>query len=650
MSISAPTALHVLRLVWRHPPTWRSFATVVRLKELDEGSSSFFTPDRSSPNEDTDIAPVSNFLEAYPDEYEAVSSSLPSRHLVPVDIPWPTLFPPSEAAPAKRRLSQPHRIRSLVGPREPKHYPDHPLAITKPCDPMARLVLAGDLDGARKVYTQLSELKLPIQDRFIYLPAAISCLEANDCEGFLFWMGLYPNRPATKDHSGLRHTWYPILIRLLREHTLDIELLLDFTYLAAGRGFLPTIFHPIIRHLAHVLPPEESIEVLRQAMRCYRSVTIPSGSDTDRGVFVRDLINKQVNEWWNAYLRALVTAGWKFAAQALYERSDVVWEEFTKNVVTEEIDFDSRTMIEITQATAMRDEVVPHILDIPESLPDDLVKQVQRAVTQQISAAKLAKILQELDLFTGSHPTFLLDFEREFCDNPAEQSTHHTTVYRQKTWWHATMLKQRDKRDFKGVINTFRNQFLWVGLPGTPPTIRESDPVNPSPLYPSIMTITTVLPILIDLLPGPHATTVPALHATYLARASHFPPALRPTSATHLVFVRALVRHIGGQAGAAGIRLIAEAGFDPGEQPCAFVLKSFVSEGNLDAMCDLLDRMDARDPIVDQGTVRFSWPSLEAYQSLVRILAEKGQMEVARAVLERARRRYDLRPQEISEL
>ncbi len=645
MTTTAGNSLHVLRLIWRQPIIRRPLATAARLKELDEPERpSFFSPDRSAFAEAQQSVPKSDFLEPESSEYETISVALPRRSFKAVNLPWPTVFPPAQA---QRSSSPRHRIKSIVGLREPKHNPDHPLARPKPCDPLARLVLAGDFAGARRVFDELRASKIPIQDRLIYLPAAISCLEAKDPEGFLFWLCLYPNRPATKTHNDLRDTWYPVVLQLIRQHTLDTELLADFIHQAAGRGLLPIVFLPLMRHLIHILPPQESIRVSREVFERYKRATIPAGSITERGRFVESIVIGQVDAWWNACVRGLVMAGWSEAAATVCEGSDAEWSEFTRKMVSEALD--DRHVSTLPAYEVLTPESPEDCFEHVHG-PLGLAKQLRHALHSEIRADQLAPILRALEQVKYSHPTLLDRFNRRFCQSSIGVPSQHALVPKQKVWWHAMMISLLDRGErpnhresgggnAQAVIHIFMTKFVWIGLPGRPPRV-PSSPNNSImfPLLPSIYIINTLLPCILDGLPDPVESFLAAYHAAYLAQAIHLPPVLRPNSDTHELFIRSLILHLDtAEAGLSGLQAIVEAGFDPGERCYSRVLAKLVKENNFAVFDDLIARMEAR-ALIGNGGLTLPIPDQKTYEILGRQMEGKRRLEDAEKLYKKARR------------
>ncbi|CAD6563774.1 MAG: hypothetical protein TREMPRED_001374 [Tremellales sp. Tagirdzhanova-0007] len=632
------SALHVLRLVWRQNTRQRSIASLADWAELDDSSSeqSFFAPaDQSVLAEHANTTQGTAFLECESREYDRARLALPIRRMEPIIIPWPTIFPPLRDKTLSALVE--HRIHSLVRPREARHFPDHPLAKPKPCDPIARLVLAGDLAAAGQVYTELRDSHTP-QARFIYLPAAVSCLEAGDQEGFIFWLKLYPNRPATKDHSDLRQTWFPILSRLLRDHRHDTAFLTEFTYLAASKGILPTIIHPMLRHFTHVLPPQESIMLFRRALELYREVTIPNESQSERGHGFRLTVHAQLDKWWNAYLRALVSAGWQEAAAALYRQSDAVWDDFTRQMMVEFADKDACQISGPDNGSSTEDDQVD---DVELGRPD-LPKQIRRALRYDDGLKGLSKVLVALQQVASSHPTLSDRFHRRFCQplSRTQISTHHTVVTRQRAWWHAVMLNYQNTGDDQAVIRTFLEHFHWIGLPGSPPTTQmEAKPLQMSPLYPSRRVLITFLESHLKLLPEPIARHLPSFHSAYLAHAVKLSPQLSPDPSLQAVFLTELCQRLGLEAGLDGLNEIIQAGFDPGPPSYSVILRKCAEDREHAKMFQLLDQMEARSDVEGGGST-FSAPAMWTYVSLVRILNASGHRKLAGIVMMRGRRQH----------
>ncbi|KAK4686026.1 hypothetical protein P7C73_g4115, partial [Tremellales sp. Uapishka_1] len=316
MSIRSKNALYVLGLVWRGQQATRTLSTAVLHHPFA-----------------VDVAPVSesrtdSFLESETTEYQSIGSTLPPRSNIPKPIPWPTLFPDPAQAVASPTVSS--KITT-------------PPLVRKPCDLLSSLVASNRLSAARTVHSELVSLHTPIQHRFIYLDAALASLDGAEKgkEEFLFWMTLYPNRPATVSHPGLKQIWLPVVSRLVNEYPSDTDFLASFLHVSAQKGLLPVVLSPIMTHLVLLAPPVRSRSILESAVREYELATTSVDSSTERAQWQRTIVGPQIQSWWKQYVRGLAMAGYKAEAKALFDSPPrgVTFDagSFTYKLVSEEL-------------------------------------------------------------------------------------------------------------------------------------------------------------------------------------------------------------------------------------------------------------------------------------------------------------------------
>ncbi|WWD19875.1 hypothetical protein CI109_104343 [Kwoniella shandongensis] len=603
MSMSR-NALYVLRMVLQgqgRSASVRSLSTAALARDVDISSSSSPTTSSSNTVEATATSSsssstpsfIDSFLEPESPEYTTVSLTLPPRQFHADPIPWPTLFPHHHHATGKKQ---------------------------KFCDPLYRLVITRQYDDALRIYEELKDHGVHIQHRHIYLDAATAALRRGKRAAFLRWLELYPNRPATSNHPGLKSIWQPIIHQVATNSKGDTKLLFRFLNVTAEKGLTPTILPPLLPQLAFTLPPHESRDILEQVVATYRGATTSSTSTSVKATIQEEVVSQQVGKWWSTYLRQLLVAGWDEAAQRLYESppNGLIWDEFTDKVAREELGLSSITIDQLADDSMSSDStsLATHIRAALHDLP-----------TPNHLAALIRTLSQE-EVHTH-YPTLLARFERRFTRPPTTHRDRTTPTIQHRLWLHAEIINLQREGRHKHALELFQNRFIWSGLPDHPSFLSSSDSVSQR-CYPTIQIITTILPSLLQTLPQPVEESIMAYHHLYLDLISSLPPSLRPTSTTHAVFLRHITKFVGPAAGLNALRTLEDRGCALDEACHAAVLYSLGGRRRTHQMYQLLEEMEGERGV---GVSR------RTYRGLVAILVKTGLGEDAEKVFWRARKR-----------
>ena len=572
MTTRAPAgnALYVLRLVLQLQTVsaTRGFSTAVidrereRNRDRDLSTSSGSWTGQSlfpglkalaSKSVSEDEGKVVDFLEDEGTEYSAVTDVLPSRSSHARPIPWPTIFAHpdrdgqnnSEAGSSRR-------------------------TIPRLCDSVARLVGEGDLIGARKVHDELKSHGSFVQARFIYLDAAKQCLQADDTEGFLFWLRLYPNRPATRSHPGLRSVWEPITNQIINQYTYDVELLRTYGMECGRMGVLPAVIHTLIRHFIFITTPERSRQLIAEILSTYKQHTTSVTSTSDRAKRQLQIVQNQVDAWTEAYKQTVAANGY-FADQELREA----------------------------------DLITPYVgITIPPEIKK-LRDRIEFAIETPPVAADLVRLI--IAIRTSETPEDENDFREHFIRPPhiRVRELQVPSEVRAYEWWRAIMMVESKRGSVQGVIDTFQQHFHWFGLPDHPCRRNlpaQDDTATRSLLYPGRSIMTTLLPALRATLPSfdgeneSHDDII-AFHKAYLDCCRHAPPILQPDGHIHNVFIRAIAHYCSTDAAITAIRTIASYGYDCGVQSMTTLLIAFGRSSQYDEMFTLLEAMERGDSI-----------------------------------------------------
>lgn len=621
MLAPARNAYYVVGLVLRQSITRTYASTATLLRDVIDNETDL----------DSENAPVSfDFLEAASSEYEEVSIVLPHRTYRPQPIPWPTILAP-------RPTSDPILTEKA-----------------RPCDGVVRKVLEDEFSGARVLAEELLATRQHVRHRAVYLNTALTRLETNDTNGFLFWLSLYPNRPAMRNHNDLKATWLPLVYRLIHERTHDTRLLSEFLRMTGKKGLLPTVYAPLMSHIQHITSPEDSFDISGRAIEAYRISTTSLKSESYRAKAWRELVSKQISNWWNKYLRGLISAGWVKAAGMLFHSNipAAKWDEHTRKMAREELESLERQYSDLPDveageyftAFAQSSEQLGYRQD-PMNMPEEdvdnrfarnpmsspsadlpLTERIRQAAQSGLDPAPLADLLQTLNQDPKCQPILDL-FHQAFCRLDESGGPHNRSNYRARTWIHAEIISHLRKGDDQSALRIYQERFLWYGLPDHP-FRHQSFPgkIQPLPIKPTIHLSTTLIPSLLRTLPQPLSSSIPSFHSSYLTIAQHLPPSSKPTAATHGTFLRQICHHLGPDIGIAAMRNIVGAGFQPGRSACTAVVLSFAGRGRFEEMLELLGRME-------DGEGRMERPVERDYEALVGILGRKGEFEIVEKVL-----------------
>lgn len=597
MARSTGTALYVLRLVLQREtlPATRYFSTAVidrerdRSKEREASSSSSWTGHSLFPglkalasrSVSEDEGHLVDFLEDEGTEYTAVNGVLPTRSSQAKPIPWPTIF----AHPERER----DQSAAEAGPSRP---------MSRLCDPIVRLVEEGDLVGARKVYDELKSHGLFVQPRFVYLEAAKQRLEANDTEGFLFWLRLYPNRPATSNHPGLRAVWEPITNLIINQYTFDMDFLGRYGMECARMGVLPAVVHVLIRHFTFITTPDKSRQVVADVLSTYKQHTTSATSTSERARRQHQIVQSQVDAWTEAYKQAVASHGY-----------------FTDQVMRQ------------------ADLVTPYV---PITIPPE-IKRLRDRIEFAIETPPVAADLVRLIIYIRANetPEDETDFRERFIRPPhiRARELDVPSEIRAYEWWRAIMMVESRRGSSQGVIDTFQRHFHWFGLPDHPcrrSSLASDDTESRSLLYPRRSIMTTLLPALRATLPSFQGDTpsethddIIAFHKSYLEQCRHAPPILQPDGHIHNIFIRAIAHYCSTDAAITAIRTIASYGYDCGVQSMTTLLIAFGRSSQYDEMFTLLEAMERGDSI-QRDTVPLD-PALES-STIPRTEIESGML------------------------
>lgn len=649
--MSSRNALYVLRLIWRDRPTPgsqaldarrktdRSFVTAAVGKESTDGHFTFFSElTRSHPQVATNATQTGSidFLENDSVEYTSALATLPDRDPTPRPIPWPTLFPhdsPSNIT-STDRTERVHRSNLLSTQRTKRTY-------ARSCDTLARMVEAKNYVSARTVFTELRSLNVPIQSRAVYLSAALASLDQNDKEGFLFWLELYPNRPATGNHPALKRTWEPVVRVLMQDHTADLGFLEGFLGVAARKGFLTAVLDPLISHLSLIATPSTSRRVLQETIDGYISATSSSTSTSVRAKTHLQAGRVHVERWWHIYLRSLTLSGWNNDARELLNNppTGIIWDAFTQQFVQEELEAPRGThgkSYEAGEESWMSKQVVP-------TLEERMEIALQPDTTP--SPNRLAVLIERLE---RSLPSSVSGFRRRFCHPPGTHAGRTVPTVREQIWSHAIMIIHSRRSEHQLVIDTFRSRFLWYGIPGHPlqprRASRTSDSrstasdisgrdtrrrASPHLIHPSKQILTTLIPSLLATLP---TTALIAFHQSYLSLSHTLPPVLNADPHIHLTFIRAITHRLGPDIAVDALNQIMEHGYDPGLSAWTTLLLSLAGRGRFEEMFELLEGMRVGAIV---GQERNGWtgplprPEVKTYTWVEGVVRKKGEEVMA---------------------
>ncbi|KAL7424535.1 hypothetical protein Q5752_000219 [Cryptotrichosporon argae] len=565
--------LHVLRLVLYRGYT----SSAVPLHAVD--ARALFAPSSSPFSLPASTLPPgrADFLEPESAEYERATSLLPRQTLPAAPVPWPSLFP---------------------------HEPPRARARARPCDLVARLVAEDRLRAARTVVGELRALHTPIQHRALYLRAALSALAddaasapADAKAGFLSWLALCPNRPATRNTPALRAAWEPVLARVLT-HAADHAFVAAFLELAGAKGLLPTVMGPVVPLLATLVPPDLSGDAMRRATAAYRQSTAggqsQSKSNSKRASARAAIVDAQIAGWWNTYARAVFLAGWGELAPP----SGVTWDAVTlafyagetlapNAAADDDADADGPSPV---KASADADSAAH--LAVP-GRPDLLARmQAALAARTTIAPRDLAVLLRDLAPFPAARAAFAA----RFC---AARPGRASLTRAEAKYACARMLVLRSRGAHDGALRVFAATFHWLGLPplgraiAAPSELRSRAGAGPGAgarrhapprAVPDIHAVSAVLPAVL----ADPSTRLETYHAAYLALVPTLPPALRPVSHTHAAFVHASPK----QYAARTVQRILDAGLDPGPAAWAALFAKLVRAGNVPAAMRVIHAME----------------------------------------------------------
>lgn len=614
-------ALFVLRLVLSGRQTPRAgFSTAVIDREKDQteaawtGSSLFpglkALASRSAAVEESQGAV--DFLEDEGQEYQAIKSVLPARTTEASPIPWPTIFAHEEQHQPVASTSSRTRTKTRI----------------RACDPIARLVEDGNLVAARKVHDELRSIHSRVEMRFIYLDAARQCLNDKDVEGFLFWFKLYPNRPATLNHPGLKSIWEPVTSSIIDSYPFDLEVLEQYALECAKKGVLPATIHSLIRHLAFVAPPNTSRRIIDDVISTYVSVTTSASSTSDRAQRSRALVDKQVGGWREAYRQAILELRWHASEGEGASSADRDWRESSAS-------YSSR----VAQLETLHDRIEAAIIAPP---PAGDLAQTLLDIHAQTSGSASAL---DISWTTQSQVAF-----RDHFIRPPGQSVRQlvpSTEVRTYEYWRAVMIAESRQipANHRAVIETFSEHFRWYGLPDhrLRPREGETDTTISSLMYPRRSIMTNLIPSLLATL---HPEELVPFHHEYLALSRTMPPILRPDGPIHNLFVRAMAHRISVDAAIAAVKTIVAHGYNPGSQAMASILFDFGRSSTYDEMFRLLEAMERGDPFevgMDNeakakvtSSMTMPPPTIETYDWLAHIIANKRNYpDMAQEVLRR---------------
>lgn len=602
--VAKATALHVLRLVLGRPLI-RRFSAAVAHRDIGDVSTTE-TPSLFHFTAASEHVDVSEFLEPEDAEYSEAAAYLPTRSAQANPIPWPTIFKHGEAQPKQH--------------------------MARPCDLVARLVAENRLQPARKVYDELKALHTPIQHRAIYLSAATQCLDRTP-EGraaFLFWLELYPNRPATKNTPELKATWNPVVLRLLHQHLDAADFIADFMVLVGRKGLVPTIMPLLVLPYTTVTTPDVSEQTIDRMVSAFLASTTSSSSTSERAERHRKVAQRVAAQTWNLYLRALTLAGWTDSARALLYSPppNVSWSRFTRMVVLQQGLERKQAAVAAAEARAVRAQNDPMWAAIENKQHSAPQAHLGRAIQTVLdsdslpSIKHLASLQTDLNSLFASRPKLLYAFRRRFTQNDRRRGVPGITTM---WWWHAEIYRLARAGRHEEAVKRFREKFLWIGLPPLNVAQNGVDETETSRLVPTIRVISTVLPSILQLLKHDEAVV---FHKTYLSMAKRLPPALQPNDVVHLAFVTGL-GETGGASGARdAINRISSMGYALTAAPWSVLLLKLTGSGQFNAAIQLLDKMEA-------GKEGLPLPTARTYAGLLRLTSSHDKTEQTQEVIRR---------------
>ncbi|ORY31655.1 hypothetical protein BCR39DRAFT_526140 [Naematelia encephala] len=599
MLTTSRNAQYVLGLVLRQASTRRQVSSTasatVNLETFYHDDDSARTAESSTPTQTLFVphpanAPslsISSFLEDDMSEYQAATITLPPRDFRPRPLEWPTLRAPKQ----NQQSTEPVAIS-----------PD----IQNPAqrDLMAELVLKGDYAGARQLYAQLTEMRVKIPRRQIYFQPAMEALERDDFDSFFFWLELYPNRPAKPNNPHLKQQWDPVITKMIGR---DPETICTFLELAGGRkGLNPTILVPLMVHLQHKLPAQQMRHRFEKILDSYTTHAMSSTSTSERAAQHRAVVDKQVQRWWNVFLRKWILLGSNQAALDLYEHppDGVIWEEFTHRLVGDELRQGTSTDLKrefIADAMASRkwpQQPSPTGKWTLFSWNEwhtwhQLPGRLRSVLSYQEPAFRLAEVIQLVQRISDKHPTLLNRLESRYCSETIY--SHHSSTMRKLKWNEALLIIDRKSLNDVAAVEKFQRSYLWVGLPDHP--ARQPITTAQSEIkrrHPTLKVINAVLPSLIRLLPQPRSRRMHDFHRAYLDSAPSLPPSLQPDNRTHTVFVDTISRVAGPHYGMRALRTMIQRGYKPSRAAYLAVLYTAATWNNKDIFCKLLSTMERK--------------------------------------------------------
>ena len=592
MSAHSRNVLYTLRHLipsTYHPP--RAAYTTLSLAHdspLRSNAESF-----ASASSTTSTAAVSSqFLESETSDYHSAHTALPPRQEDLRPIPWPTVF--AHPSVTRYRIDN-HRRR---------------------CDTIASLVKAGDLQSARTVYNELRTLNIPVHARMLYLDAARQCLcsPESDTSGFLFWLGLIPNRPATTTHAELKRVWLPILSHALESHPQDSEFLAAFTLLVARKGYLPVMGRPLLTHLAMLLPPHQSNSLLREASTIFLEATSSIISSSQSGQVHRRAALLSVDGLWNSQLRALVRAGWNDEALHLYQHPpfQVAWSEHTLEAITS-IQEDARKV----------DAIFSNDSEAIEEA--SLGMRIRKTLRTVPKPSELASLIFTLRGLLSTHPKFLDTYRRRFIRRRLELDQQSWAGVRYQVWLHAELISLRLAGEHEAALRYFEQHWLWLGLPDAGVRKSASSSSQTRKTQPSIHVVTSTLRSFLKQVPD---RQLPVLHQQYLGLVKTLPPVLRPTSATHSVFIHEIAYRLGVREGVAALQAIVDAGYQPGVQSYNIALCALASSNMIEGMMGMIVPMMSSSGQPSDLPL----PTERTFLGMIGVLEKYGRTEAAEEV------------------
>lgn len=606
MATSA-NALYVLRLVLGGPVR-RAFFTPAPApisRAWGVRSNSSWSP---QPQTQTAQSPsAASFLEADEGDYTEAAEFLPDREAKEASpVPWPTVF------------SHPGDPK----PRKPE-----------PCDLVVRLASSHKLEAARKVAMDLKALGTWIHHRKMYLGPAMESLSPTEQgrRNFMFWLNLYPVRGVTPNTAKLRAEWEPVVYRLIAEHIDDPAFLGDFLLLAGRKGLLNVVFHILITPLVSMLPPQESEALVDKAVAAYITACRPKGTSF-RSSRLRRTADRQIDRWWNEYIRALVIVGYNEHARALLHSPPVGvrFFPFTRSIT---LGYDVTKPANANAARAEshidRNDPLTAMIKSPRPGQEVLAALLERVLDRtQLNLPHVAELADaQQQLLSSERPELLELLEQQFLGSHVDGRSN--VGVRVQWWAHAEIMRHARNGEHAEAIKAFRRRFLWVGLPATSVGVDELATAMPWRM-PNQRIITTMIPSILALL-SPTDRQV-YLVAYYSQRG--FAPNLRPNEYTHLAFVGSAGLAGGPLAALAVMEVIAEKGYDPGTPAWSALLLHLMAKGRSTSAMEVLAGMERRAPFGGSG-FRMPAPAGRTYSGLIRMCTNRGHMDQAVEILRR---------------